>query len=377
MTDVLEQEAPAQITEAEAVVAEAITPEQAYVALVNGVGLTKLPDDLYIPPDALEVFLDAFAGPLDLLLYLIRKQNFDILNIPIAAITHQYMEYVDLMKDLKLELAAEYLVMAAMLAEIKSRMLLPRSENAPEEEDPRAELVRRLQEYERFKIVAEQIDALPRLGRDTFCGSADVPKVVFTAPKPEIDLSELLGAFMDILKRSELLATHKVEKEALSVRERMSSLLELVNKNRFISFYDCFTISEGRLGVVVSFLAMLELLRLGAIDIVQSEPFGPIHVKVVDHEEPFEALEKTGEETGEDLYAGGTRDGAYGNIPRRTSRARDRADIREEIAEEAYETGISGERGATGINVESSGRASPESERETSLQVDERTDPDC
>ncbi len=338
MTDVLEQEAPADILPTEVV--EDVVPEHAYVALVNGVGLMKMPEDLYIPPDALEVFLDAFAGPLDLLLYLIRKQNFDILNIPIAAITHQYMEYVDLMKDLKLELAAEYLVMAAMLAEIKSRMLLPRSEDAPEEEDPRAELVRRLQEYERFKIVAEQIDALPRLGRDTFSGSADVPKVIFTAPKPEIDLSELLGAFMDILKRSELLATHKVEREALSVRERMSSLLELVNANRFISFYDCFTISEGRLGVVVSFLAMLELLRLGAIDIVQSEPFGPIHVKVVDHEEPYEEVrKKIDEEGGGDLYAGigdgaasGASNGISGAVDERDTRAR--SELVREISEE-------------------------------------------
>lgn len=294
MTEVLEQvaqtdELPAPVNEA-GEVGES-EPVSAYVALVNGVALTKLPEDLYIPPDALEVFLDAFAGPLDLLLYLIRKQNFDILNIPIAAVTHQYMEYVDLMKDLKLELAAEYLVMAAMLAEIKSRMLLPRSEDAPEEEDPRAELVRRLQEYERFKIAAEELEALPRLGRDVFSGKADVPKVTFVHKPPEIDLSELLGAFLDILKRSELLATHTVQKEALSVRERMSLLLELVTNRRFVSFYECFTLEEGRAGVVVSFLAMLELLRLGVIDIVQSEPFGPIHVKVVEHEETHEIHE--------------------------------------------------------------------------------------
>ncbi len=298
MTDVLELEiAPvAEPVAAASVNEQTSTPEalqeaaalESYVALVNGVALTKLPEDLYIPPDALEVFLDAFAGPLDLLLYLIRKQNFDILNIPIAAITHQYMEYVDLMKDLKLELAAEYLVMAAMLAEIKSRMLLPRSEDAPEEEDPRAELVRRLQEYERFKIAAENLEVLPRLGRDIFSGVAEVPKVTFTPPKPDIDLSELLSAFLDILKRSELLATHTVQREALSVRERMSHLLELVNARRFISFCECFTVTEGRLGVVVSFIAMLELLRLGLIDIVQSEPFGPIHIKVVDHEETHE-----------------------------------------------------------------------------------------
>lgn len=341
MTDVLEPEVEqAQAQEVqEAQQAQAEAEASPFIARVNGVGLTKLPDDLYIPPDALEVFLDAFAGPLDLLLYLIRKQNFDILNIPIAAITHQYMEYVDLMKDMKLELAAEYLVMAAMLAEIKSRMLLPRSEDAPEEEDPRAELVRRLQEYERFKIVAEQIEELPRLGRDTFGGSADVPKVTFAPSAPDIDLSELLGAFLDILKRSELLATHKVEREALSVRERMSSLLELVHSRRFISFYDCFLISEGRLGVVVSFIAMLELLRLGAIDIVQSEPFGPIHIKVVDHEETSEEVrEQDSEEVSEEITAGtsegttdgfrnkftiGSRDGAYGDIAVDASRQLD------------------------------------------------------
>jgi segregation and condensation protein A len=283
MTEVLEQPATT-VTEDMPAAVVADTPA-AYVALVNGVGLTKLPEDLFIPPEALEVFLDAFSGPLDLLLYLIRKQNFDILNIPIAAVTHQYIEYIELMKDMKLELAAEYLVMAAMLAEIKSRMLLPRSEEAAEEEDPRAELVRRLQEYERFKVAAEQLEELPRLGRDVFINTVNVPKVEIAAPTPEIDLSELLGAFLDILKRSELLATHTVQREALSVRERMSHLLDLVNTRRFISFYECFTAEEGKLGVVVSFIAMLELLRLGLVDIVQSEPFGPIHIKVVDHEE--------------------------------------------------------------------------------------------
>lgn len=312
MTDVLEPTIEQAVENSAEVDASAESTEPAFLARVNGVGLTKLPEDLYIPPDALEVFLDAFAGPLDLLLYLIRKQNFDILNIPIAAITQQYMEYVDLMKDMKLELAAEYLVMAAMLAEIKSRMLLPRSEDAPEEEDPRAELVRRLQEYERFKIVAEQIEELPRLGRDTFGGSADVPKVTFAPSAPDIDLSELLGAFLDILKRTELLTTHKVEREALSVRERMSSLLELVNNRRFISFYDCFLISEGRLGVVVSFIAMLELLRLGAIDIVQSEPFGPIHIKVVDHEETSEEVTTEANEEASDGLADKRTTGAPG-----------------------------------------------------------------
>ncbi len=259
--------------------AEAEQPSEHVLALVNGIAMLKLPDDLYIPPDALEVFLDAFEGPLDLLLYLIRKNNLDILNIPIAEITHQYVAYVDLMKDLRLELAADYLVMAAMLAEIKSRMLLPRSaEEAAEEEDPRAELVRRLQEYERIKSAAEKLELLPRMGRDIFTHQVHVPNLETPTYKPQVELSELLAAFLDILKRSELLATHKVHKEALSVRERMSHVLDLVNKRRFIDFHECFDLSEGRLGVVVSFLAVLELLKIGLIDIVQTEDFGPIHV---------------------------------------------------------------------------------------------------
>jgi len=261
------------------------TQNKQVLAMINGVALTELPEDLYIPPDALEVFLEAFEGPLDLLLYLIRKSNLDILNIPIATITHQYMEYVDLMKDLRLELAADYLVMAAMLAEIKSRMLLPRSEETPEEEDPRAQLVRRLQEYERFKQAAEQIDQLPRLGREIILGKTVLPTIETPASKPQIDLSELLGAFLEVLKRSELLATHKVQKEPLSVRERMSRVLDLVNTKHFIPFHDCFNLEEGRLGVVVSFLAILELLRLGVIDIVQAEPYSQIHLKAVMHEE--------------------------------------------------------------------------------------------
>jgi segregation and condensation protein A len=256
------------------------------LAIVNGVALMQLPEDLYIPPDALEVFLDAFEGPLDLLLYLIRKNNLDILNIPIAEITRQYIVYIELMKDLHLELAADYLVMAAMLAEIKSRMLLPRSEEAVgEEEDPRAELVRRLQEYERFKQAAEGLEMLPRVGREIFTNNVYLPNVELPTLKPEVELSELLSAFLDILKRSELLATHKVHREALSVRERMSHVLDLLNTQRFIAFSACFNLSEGRLGIVVSFLAILELLRLGLIDIVQTEPYGPIHLKVLTHDQ--------------------------------------------------------------------------------------------
>ncbi|MFI4936975.1 MAG: segregation and condensation protein A [Candidatus Berkiellales bacterium] len=255
-------------------------------ALINGVALTAWPEDLYIPPDALEIFLETFEGPLDLLLYLIRKNNLDILNIPVAEITHQYMAYVDLMKEIRLELAADYLVMAAMLAEIKSRMLLPRSESQlQEEEDPRAELIRRLQEYERFKKAAEDLEKLPRLDRDIFTGSVLVPNIEAPLLRPQIPLPELLSAFMDVLKRSELMATHKVQREPLSVRERMSHLLDLVKNRKFIPFQACFNLNEGRMGVVVSFLAMLELLRLGLIDIVQAEMYGPIHIKAVSHDE--------------------------------------------------------------------------------------------
>lgn len=260
--------------------------QERFFALVNGVAMMKLPDDLYIPPDALEVILDAFEGPLDLLLYLIRKNNLDILNIPIAEITRQYMTYVDLMKDLRLELAADYLVMAAMLAQIKSRMLLPRSEEAKEEEDPRAALVRRLQEYERFKVAAENLELLPREGREFFTQPVWVPPLEKTVlEKPPLHLPDLVSAFIDILKRSELIATHKVHRETLSIRERMSQILALVNEKEFVAFQACFTIEEGRMGVVVSFIAILELLRLGAINIVQATLFGPIHIKAVEDDD--------------------------------------------------------------------------------------------
>lgn len=260
------------------------TIESGVLAVVNGVALTRWPDDLYIPPDALEVFLDAFEGPLDLLLYLIRKNNLDILNIPIADITHQYMQYVELMKEWRLELAADYLVMAAMLAEIKSRLLLPRREDAAEEEDPRAELIRRLQEYERFKKAAQDLETLPRWGRDIFTQAIFVPTMTIEAATPEVSVDELLQAFLDVLKRSDLMATHKVQREPLSVRERMSQLLEKITERGYMPFGACFSEEEGRLGVVVSFLAILELLRLGAIDIVQTEAFSPIHLKGVAHD---------------------------------------------------------------------------------------------
>lgn len=252
------------------------------IAMVQGQAFVEMPKDLYIPPDAMEVFLEAFEGPLDLLLYLIKKQNLNILDIPIAEVTKQYMEYVELMKEVSLELAAEYLVMAAILAEIKSRMLLPRPESADGiEEDPRAELIRRLQEYERFKQAAEDIDKLPRHGRDTFVASAVVKDLVFEKPHPAVDLKEVLLALADVLKRAELNASHNIKMEPLSVRDRMTRILTALQEKEFVVFSTMFTPEEGRLGVVVTFLAMLELLKDHIIEFVQTTPFGPIHLKAV------------------------------------------------------------------------------------------------
>ncbi|HDP89752.1 MAG TPA: segregation/condensation protein A [Thioalkalivibrio sp.] len=247
-------------------------------AIVLGEPLTTPPQDLYIPPDALEVFLEAFEGPLDLLLYLIKRQNLDVLNIPIAEITRQYMEYVEVMKELRLELAAEYLVMAAMLAEIKSRMLLPRPVEADDEEDPRAELIRRLQEYERFKQAAEDIDELPRVERDIHLASVQPPDLKQERPDPDVDLRELLLALSEVLRRADMFTHHHIQRESLSVRERMSQVLSKLEPNKFIEFTTLFTAEEGRLGVVVSFLAVLELLKAHLIELVQAEPFAPIYV---------------------------------------------------------------------------------------------------
>src|SRR5579863_4392129 len=263
------------ITETEAIVAPLLT-----LAMVKGQVLTILPKDLYIPPDAMEVFLEAFEGPLDLLLYLIKKQNLDILDIPVAEVTRQYMEYVELMKEISLELAAEYLVMAAILAEIKSRMLLPRPESLEGiEEDPRAELIRRLQEYERFKKAAENIDQLPRHGRDTFAASATIEEKTFSRPLPNVDLKEILFAFAEVLQRAALNASHQIHREVLSVRDRMSRILSSLDGKEYITFSSMFTLEEGRLGVIVTFLAMLELLKDHIIEFVQMSPYGPIHLK--------------------------------------------------------------------------------------------------
>ena len=248
--------------------------------MVQGEPLTKLPEDLYIPPDALEVILEAFEGPLDLLLYLIKRQNLDILDIPIADITRQYMHYIEMMQQLRLELAAEYLVMAAMLAEIKSRMLLPRSVSDEDEEDPRAELVRRLQEYERFKQAAQDLDELPRMDRDLYMADIALPDFEKTKPLPDVDLRELLLAFKDVLVRSDMFSHHHIQREPLSVRERMSIVLSKLPSSGFVEYTSLFTLAEGRRGLVVTLLAVLELVKESLIELVQSEPFAPIYVSV-------------------------------------------------------------------------------------------------
>ena len=251
-------------------------------ALVNGEAYTNLPKDLYIPPDALEVILEAFEGPLDLLLYLIRRQNLDILEVNVSQITHQYVSYVDMMSDMQFELAAEYLVMAAMLAEIKSRMLLPRNQEDEDEEgdDPRAALIRRLQEYERFKTAAEDIEVMPRMYRDIHPVSADAPDRNLTRPDPEVDFKEILLALSDVLRRADMFESHQVEMERMSTRERMTQVLERLSAEKtFVPFVSLFTVSEGRLGVIVTFMAIMELIKESLVDIVQNEAFGAIHVK--------------------------------------------------------------------------------------------------
>ena len=254
--------------------------EQAPLARVSGKPVVDLPRDLYIPPDALAVFLEAFEGPLDLLLYLIRRQNMDILNIDVSEITKQYMDYIGAVEAMRFELAAEYLVMAATLAEIKSRMLLPRQESEDEEDiDPRAELIRRLQQYERFKQAAEDIDDMPRLERDNFVASAALPRMPSSQPHPDVDLREILFALQGVLKRADLFTSHHVERERLSTRERMSSILSVLRDDQFVTFEILFTPEEGRLGVVVSFLATLELVKEQLIEVVQAEVLGPIHVR--------------------------------------------------------------------------------------------------
>jgi segregation and condensation protein A len=249
-------------------------------AVVEGEPLTQMPRDLYIPPDALQVFLEAFEGPLDLLLYLIRRQNLDIVDIPIAEVTRQYLAYIDVMRELQLELAGEYLLMAATLAEIKSRMLLPRPQSEGlEEDDPRAELVRRLQEYERFKQAAMDIEVLPRVDRDTFPATAELAERRVVRMLPEVTLQEMLVALKDVMQRADMFSHHHVSRERLSVRQRMSDVLGALRAQAFVEFVTLFRPHEGRMGVTVTFSAILELLREGLIEIVQSEAFAPIHVR--------------------------------------------------------------------------------------------------
>jgi len=260
-----------------------LPPQQSEMpfAVVEGEPMTEMPKDLYIPPEALQVFLEAFEGPLDLLLYLIRRQNLDILDIPIAEITKQYMKYIEVMAEIQLELAGEYLLMAAMLAEIKSRMLLPRppSADGQDEEDPRAELVRRLQEYERFKKAAEDIDQLPRMERDTMTTAAELVERKVVRLPPQVTLQEMLLAFKDVLGRAEMFAHHHVARERLSVRQRMSDILSTLRETAFLEFVRLFRPEEGRMGVTVTFIAILELMKEGLLEIVQAEPYAPIHVR--------------------------------------------------------------------------------------------------
>nr|WP_242500026.1 ScpA family protein [Methylibium sp. Pch-M] len=269
----------------DSVVAEGAAPtdvvDQIALARLYGEPLFALPTDLYIPPDALEVFLETFEGPLDLLLYLIRKQNFNILDIPMADVTRQYLAYVDQIRDRNLELAAEYLLMAAMLIEIKSRMLLPpkRSEEGKEAEDPRAELVRRLLEYEQIKAAAAQLDRLPQLGRDFLRAQVHIEQSL-TPRFPDVNVDELREAWLDILKRARLVQHHKITREELSVREHMSLVLRRLQGRRFVEFEDLFETQRGPQVMVVTFIAMLELAREHLIELTQAEAFAPLYVRL-------------------------------------------------------------------------------------------------
>ncbi|MEO1955129.1 MAG: ScpA family protein [Gammaproteobacteria bacterium] len=256
--------------------------EEMILATVKGKRVTTLPEDLYVPPNALEILLDTFAGPLDFLLYLIRKQNIDILEIDVAKISEQYTSYIDLMDALHIDLAGDYLVMAAYLAELKSKMLLPRPEEQKDEEDPRAELIRRLQEYQRFKSAAEKIDSMPRIDRDFYAAQAQLPEFALETPLADIPLEGLTLALAEVMRRVEQSQAHLINFEELSTRERMTYILERMRNEAFIEFTTLFNKEEGRIGVVVTFLAILELLKDSLIEIVQSEEFGPIHIKGIE-----------------------------------------------------------------------------------------------
>ena len=248
--------------------------------IVNGQEITDIPDDLFIPPDALRVILEQFEGPLDLLLYLIKKQNIDIIDIPILPITNQYVNYINMMQQMQFELASDYLVMASTLAEIKSKMLVPNNIEDDDEEDPRAELIKRLMEYQKYKDLSEKIDHIPRLNRDTFLISGIVTNFNNTEELPKIELSQLESAFQEVLRRAEIFATHTIESEALSVRERMSNIIDTINNNGTIKFIDCFTFQEGRMGAIVTFLAILEMVKESLIDIIQNDDFSMIYLHV-------------------------------------------------------------------------------------------------
>ncbi len=250
------------------------------LAFIAGEAITEIPKDLYIPPDALEVFLEAFEGPLDLLLYLIKRQNINILEIPIAEITNQYMAYVELMEASQFELAAEYLVMAAMLAEIKSRILLPRHEDEEtEEDDPRMQLIRRLQEYERYKEAAQNINELSRIDRNYYLAGAALPVMERIKPDPDVDLQDLLMCLSRVLRRADMFEHHHIQLETLSTREKMSEILIRISEREFVPLVSLLVREEGRLGIVVTFLAVMELMKDSLIELVQADPFGPIHLK--------------------------------------------------------------------------------------------------
>ena len=247
---------------------------------LNGKEITDIPEDLFIPPDALRVILEQFEGPLDLLLYLIKKQNIDIIDIPILPITTQYVNYINMMQQMQFELASDYLVMASTLAEIKSKMLVPNDIEEEEEEDPRANLIKRLMEYQKYKDLSEKLDVIPRRNRDTFVISGIMTNFNKTDNLPRLKLDQLEAAFQDVLKRAEIYASHTIESETLSVRERMSSILININKNGTIKFTECFTYSEGRMGAIVTFLAILEMVKESLIDIIQNEDFSIIYLQI-------------------------------------------------------------------------------------------------
>jgi segregation and condensation protein A len=292
------QRVPGQSNKKDEIAAQVTGQGELPFALIQGEPLTVIPQDLYIPPNALEVILEAFEGPLDLLLYLIKRQNIDILEIPLEETTRQYMQYIELMQNLKIELAAEYLLMAAMLAEIKSRMLLPRPAESEEEDDPRAELIRRLQEYERFKTAAQDIDEMPRVNREIYLTDVELPEIHQDKPLPEVDLRDILFAFKDAMARSEMYSHHHIQREALSVRERMSTVLAALSAEGFTDYTSLFTIEEGRRGVVVTLLAILELVKEQLIDLVQSEAFAPIHLKAAGSDTAFSNVKQADNNTG-------------------------------------------------------------------------------